>query len=106
MRIARVYDEPNPDDGVRVLVDRLWPRGLRKNDARIDRWCKNVAPSTELRHWYGHQPERFAEFAQRYLTELERRGLVELQLDYGTAGRPVHLYRDAARADRSHPPTN
>lgn len=80
MRIARVYDEPNPDDGPRVLVDRLWPRGLRKDDARIDQWCKNVAPSTDLRRWYGHRPERFEEFTRRYLAELadpEHRDAVE-----------------------------
>ena len=71
MRVGRVYDEPTPDDGSRVLVDRLWPRGIRKDDARIDLWAKDVAPSTELRRWYGHDPAKFAEFAQRYRRELE-----------------------------------
>lgn len=71
MRVARVYDEPAPDDGVRVLVDRLWPRGLRKGSVPIDHWCKRIAPSTELRRWYGHQRERFAEFASRYERELD-----------------------------------
>ena len=70
MRMARVYDEPDPDDGMRVLVDRLWPRGLRKQDPRIGRWCKQVAPSTELRRWYDHDPDRYTEFARRYRAEL------------------------------------
>lgn len=70
IRIVRAYDEPQPGDGARVLVDRLWPRGLAKDAARIDLWCKEVAPSTELRRWYGHRPERFADFTQRYRAEL------------------------------------
>ena len=65
-----MYDEPSPDDGARVLVDRLWPRGLRKDLAQLDSWCRSVAPSTELRVWYGHDPARFAEFAERYRVEL------------------------------------
>ncbi|UNX55166.1 DUF488 domain-containing protein [Georgenia sp. TF02-10] len=70
VRLARVYD-PAPDDGgYRVLVDRVWPRGVRKADARIDRWLKEVGPSTELRRWFGHDPARFAEFAERYRAEL------------------------------------
>lgn len=70
MRLARVYDDPAPGEGMRVLVDRLWPRGIRKNDPRVGRWCKQVAPSTELRKWYGHDPSRYPEFARRYRTEL------------------------------------
>jgi uncharacterized protein YeaO (DUF488 family) len=66
----RVYDDSSPTDGVRVLVDRVWPRGLRKDDARFDEWIRDVAPSTELRRWYGHEPDRFPEFRRRYLAEL------------------------------------
>jgi len=66
----RVYDEPSSTDGVRILVDRLWPRGLRKDDAHLDEWMRDVAPSTDLRRWYGHDPDRFAEFRERYLAEL------------------------------------
>jgi uncharacterized protein YeaO (DUF488 family) len=69
-RVARVYDARGPQDGVRVLVDRLWPRGVRKDDPRIDEWWPEVAPSTELRKWFGHQPERFEEFTARYEKEL------------------------------------
>ncbi|WP_306306508.1 DUF488 domain-containing protein [Nocardia vinacea] len=66
----RIYEAPIPSDGTRVLVDRVWPRGIRKEDAHLDEWMRDIAPSTELRKWYGHQPERFAEFRRRYLAEL------------------------------------
>jgi len=71
VRTARVYDRPARDDGTRVLVDRLWPRGLSRDTARVAHWCKQVAPSTELRKWYAHDPARFAEFSRRYRAELE-----------------------------------
>jgi uncharacterized protein YeaO (DUF488 family) len=71
IRLARVYDDPGPDDGQRALVDRLWPRGFRKDDPRVGTWFKDVAPSKELREWYDHQPERFDEFATRYREELQ-----------------------------------
>jgi uncharacterized protein YeaO (DUF488 family) len=71
IRMARVYDDPSPDDGQRILVDRLWPRGFRKDDPRVGIWFKDVAPSKELREWYNHQPERFDEFARRYREELQ-----------------------------------
>lgn len=69
--IKRVYETPSPEDGTRVLVDRLWPRGLAKSEARIDFWLKEAGPSTALRKWYGHAPERFAEFRRRYEAELD-----------------------------------
>jgi uncharacterized protein YeaO (DUF488 family) len=69
-RVSRVYEARGSEDGVRVLVDRLWPRGVRKDDPRIDEWWPEVAPSTELRKWFGHRPERFEEFAARYEEEL------------------------------------
>lgn len=70
VRVRRVYDEPLPDDGVRVLVDRLWPRGLSRAKAQLDEWCKEIAPSTALRRWYGHDPSKFEEFRRRYRREL------------------------------------
>ncbi|KOG15502.1 MULTISPECIES: DUF488 domain-containing protein [Streptomyces] len=70
VRVRRVYDTPSPDDGVRVLVDRLWPRGLRKTDAHIDEWPKALTPSTELRHWYHGPDGRYDEFCRRYEAEL------------------------------------
>jgi uncharacterized protein YeaO (DUF488 family) len=66
----RVYEEPEPGDGVRVLVDRLWPRGLSKERARVDVWLKDVAPSRDLRVWFGHDPAKFSEFRRRYAAEL------------------------------------
>ena len=68
--LKRVYDEQEPGDGTRVLVERLWPRGLSKERAHIDVWLKEIAPSRELRTWFGHDPEKFAEFRRRYETEL------------------------------------
>jgi uncharacterized protein YeaO (DUF488 family) len=67
----RIYEEPSPQDGKRVLVDRLWPRGVSRERARLDKWLKEVAPSTGLRHWYHHDAERFAEFRRRYVAELD-----------------------------------
>ena len=68
--LKRAYDEPAPGDGTRVLVDRLWPRGLSKERAHIDLWLKEIAPSSELRAWFGHDPKKFAEFRRRYEAEL------------------------------------
>ncbi|OBK59439.1 hypothetical protein A5656_14520 [Mycobacterium gordonae] len=90
IKMARIYDDVDPDDGQRVLVDGMWPRGIRKDDPRVGIWRKDVAPSRELREWYHHQAERFDEFAARYeaelagspaledLRELARQGVVTL----------------------------
>jgi uncharacterized protein YeaO (DUF488 family) len=71
VKVGRAYDKAAREDGARVLVDRIWPRGLSKERAGLDEWCKLVAPSTELRKWYRHDPDRFAEFGRRYRAELE-----------------------------------
>jgi len=71
VRVGRVYDQRTVEDGTRVLVDRLWPRGLRKSQADLDEWCRQIAPSAALRRWYGHDPDRFAEFERRYRIELQ-----------------------------------
>jgi len=71
IRIKRVYKEPNAEDGTRILVDRLWPRGLTKEKARVDLWLKDVAPSTNLRKWFGHDPAKWTEFQARYREELK-----------------------------------
>ncbi|MFP5347602.1 MAG: DUF488 domain-containing protein [Actinomycetes bacterium] len=71
VRVRRVYDEPEDQDGMRVLVDRIWPRGLTKAKADLGEWCKDVAPSTALRKWYGHDPAKFEEFSRRYQAELQ-----------------------------------
>ncbi len=71
IRVKRAYEEASPADGRRVLVDRLWPRGVRKENARVDAWVREVAPSGELRKWFGHDPGRWEEFKRRYFKELE-----------------------------------
>lgn len=71
IRVRRVYEPPAADDGYRVLVDRIWPRGVAKDRAHLDEWCKTVGPSPELRRWYGHDPAKYDEFAHRYRAELE-----------------------------------
>lgn len=68
--LKRVYEHPSPEDGTRILVERLWPRGLRREDAAIDHWVKDVSPSPDLRKWYGHQPDLWPEFQKRYRAEL------------------------------------
>ena len=70
--VKRVYDHPTPGDGFRVLVDRVWPRGVSKEHAAVDLWAKDVAPSTELRKWFGHDPKKWLEFQEKYRQELER----------------------------------
>jgi uncharacterized protein YeaO (DUF488 family) len=71
IRIKRAYEPYSPEDGYRVLVDRIWPRGVSKEEAHLDEWDKEVAPSTELRKWFGHDPAKFDEFRTRYLAELQ-----------------------------------
>lgn len=81
VRLKRAYDPPGPDDGYRVLIDRIWPRGVTKAQAALDEWCRDLAPSPELRRWFGHDPERFEEFRRRYAEELRPRAedLAELR---------------------------
>jgi uncharacterized protein YeaO (DUF488 family) len=74
VRTKRVYAEPDADDGSRILVDRLWPRGLTKTRAKVDLWLRGIAPSTELRKWFSHDPAKWEEFQRRYHTELQRNG--------------------------------
>ena len=71
VQIKRVYEEPHQSDGTRILVDRLWPRGLKKENAKVDLWLKEIAPSNELRKWFGHDPKRWTEFQARYKDELK-----------------------------------
>jgi uncharacterized protein YeaO (DUF488 family) len=74
IRLKRVYEQAEPDDGYRVLIDRLWPRGVSRARARLDAWEKDVSPSAELRKWFGHDPERFEEFRRRFVEELADQG--------------------------------
>ncbi|MGX9146178.1 DUF488 domain-containing protein [Mesorhizobium sp. 128a] len=80
LMVKRIYGPPAPDDGQRVLVDRIWPRGVRKEDAALTLWLKEIAPSDELRKWFGHEPARWAEFRERYRAELDANGEVVAQL--------------------------
>ena len=94
IRVRRSYDRPCAEDGVRVLVDRLWPRGLAKGVAQLDDWAKDAAPSADLRLWYGHDPAKFDEFRQRYLSELtgirQQAALGRLRT-FAASGRPLTL---------------
>ena len=92
IRLKRAYDPPSPDDGVRILVDRLWPRGLARDAAKVDHWLKEVAPSAELRRWFGHDPDRWPEFRKRYRAELVRNAAAVAALrELMKAARPVTL---------------
>ena len=100
IKLKRAYEKPAVDDGERILVERLWPRGLTKLQARIDLWMKEVAPSTELRRWFGHDPEKWDEFRHRYRKELKHKDdLIELLKRKSKAGTITLIY--AAR-DEEH----
>lgn len=102
VRIKRAYDVPGADDGLRILIDRLWPRGLSKSKLKLDAWVKHLSPSSELRKWYQHDPKKFAEFRKRYVTELKAQdeGLTELRA--AVKGRTVTLLTATKELDLSH----
>ncbi|MER5602448.1 DUF488 family protein [Streptomyces sp. NPDC002265] len=104
VRVRRVYEPPQPEDGVRVLVDRLWPRGLSKETARVDEWPKGLTPSTELRRWYHAGEASYEEFARRYEAELaapEAAGLVDVLRESAGEG-PVTLLTASKSPEQSH----
>lgn len=100
LKIKRVYEAPAASDGVRILVDRLWPRGLSKEKAKLSLWLREIAPSTELRKWFGHEPAKWPEFQRRYLAEIRENpeALTKLKEAAG-AGRATLVY---AAADSEH----
>ena len=100
--IKRAYDKPSPQDGVRILIDRLWPRGLSKAKLKIDAWPRELAPSTDLRKWYGHEPERFAEFRRRYRAELAEHAKELGALRAMVRGRAATLITAVREVDLSH----
>lgn len=102
IRVKRAYDPPSSDDGLRILIDRLWPRGLTKSALKLDNWVKPLSPSNALRKWYSHDPEKFAEFRRRYIAELksERERLDELR--DCVKGRTVTLLTATKELDLSH----
>ncbi len=100
IRLKRAYEPPEPQDGRRILVERLWPRGVTKEEAALDAWVKDVAPSPELRKWYAHDPEKWPEFQRRYRTELEANpGAVEAVREAIGSGPATFVYaaRDEER---------
>jgi uncharacterized protein YeaO (DUF488 family) len=93
VRIKRIYDQASPEDGARLLVDRVWPRGVTKDAAALTLWLKEIAPSTALRKWFGHEPARFAEFRRRYLDEIRANApALERLRPYLEGGRTTLLY--------------
>jgi DNA-3-methyladenine glycosylase len=100
--IKRIYDRPTKLDGFRVLVDRLWPRGVSREKAALDAWLKDVAPSSELRTWFGHEPERFPEFTARYEAELENNPAVAELKNMLNDHRQVTLLYAASDPDVNH----
>jgi uncharacterized protein YeaO (DUF488 family) len=100
--IKRAYDTPSPQDGVRILIDRLWPRGLTKAKLRIDAWPRELTPSTELRKWYGHEPARFVEFRRRYRAELAHHADDLAALRTMVKGRIATLITATRALDLSH----
>lgn len=95
IQMKRIYEEPSEDDGYRVLVERLWPRGIRKAEAELDAWEKLIAPSTELRRWYGHDPAKWEEFGRRYQHELAAepaQAALQALAERGRAGTVTLLY--------------
>jgi uncharacterized protein YeaO (DUF488 family) len=93
LKIKRVYEKPDKNDGKRILLDRLWPRGLTKEKAKVDLWLKDIAPSTELRKWFGHDPNKWRAFRRRYETELKRHAdQIELIKRKARAGAVTLLY--------------
>lgn len=91
LQVRRVYDPPARSDGCRVLVDRIWPRGLSKEAAKLDAWIKDVAPSSELRKWFGHEPSRWVSFKHKYFRELDERGEALAQLLEACSARTLTL---------------
>ncbi|HLS69454.1 MAG TPA: DUF488 domain-containing protein [Kiloniellales bacterium] len=100
--LKRVYDPPQKSDGLRILVDRLWPRGLKKEAAAIDIWCKDLAPSSELRRWFHHDPDRWEAFAERYRKELVARTTPTEALLEQVGDRTATLLYGARDRERNH----
>ena len=101
-RVKRIYEPPADDDGSRVLVDRLWPRGMPKEGAAVDLWLKDVAPSTELRKEFNHRPERFAEFTERYRLELDSNPAVDTLVELAARHPSVTLLYAARNTEANN----
>jgi uncharacterized protein YeaO (DUF488 family) len=101
IKLKRAYETASPDDGLRILVERLWPRGVTKQKAQIDLWLKDLAPSTELRKWYGHEPAKWPQFRKRYWAELKDRGDLLALLKYVTEEKHVTFVYAASDEERN-----
>ena len=102
IRVKRAYDDPSNDDGLRILIDRLWPRGITKPRLKLDSWVKHLSPSNVLRKWYQHDPEKFAEFRKRYVAELKAQGEGLAELRASIKGRTVTLLTATKELELSH----
>ncbi len=102
IEIKRAYDEPGPDDGLRILIDRLWPRGMTKSKLKLDAWVKHLSPSNALRKWYQHDPKKFSEFRKRYVAELKAQGEGLAELRASVKGKPVTLLAATKELELSH----
>ena len=102
IKIKRVYEEPSAGDGMRILVDRVWPRGISKERARLADWRKDLAPSTPLRKWFGHDPAKWKEFRTRYRTELKRSGQIEALKELAKLSRRKTVTLVYGAADEQH----
>ncbi|MGC9227354.1 DUF488 domain-containing protein [Caldivirga sp.] len=91
IRVKRIYEPPSSDDGVRILVDRLWPRGISKDEAKVDLWLRDVAPSDELRRWFSHDPAKWEEFKSRYFNELRNNPKVKVIIEILREGKTITL---------------
>ena len=101
IRLKRAYEAASKDDGLRILMERLWPRGVSKREAQINLWLKDLAPSTELRQWYGHDPARWPQFRKRYWAELKDKGDVLALLKYVTEDRTATFVYAAGDEERN-----
>lgn len=102
IRIKRAYDKPAPNDGVRILVDRLWPRGVSKAKLKIVRWEKDIAPSTQLRQWFGHDPKKWTEFKKRYKVELKSHAVKRKELRALAKNKTLTLIYGAKDPEHNH----
>lgn len=102
VQVKRIYEAPSRGDGLRILVDRIWPRGISKEKAALDFWAKEIAPSTALRQWFHHDPGRWNEFRTRYLAELGQHEAELAELRSRIAGHPATLLYGAANIEQNH----
>jgi uncharacterized protein YeaO (DUF488 family) len=102
IQVKRAYEPPRKDDGLRILIDRLWPRGLSKTALKLDAWIKHLAPSNALRQWYKHDPNKFAEFRRRYLSELKAQEGALDELSKTVKGRAITLLTATKELELSH----